>query len=204
MTNRKFQARVTLAYSALVRATWVDPMTTPDEPFTRLTPAPDDVVIDREKFTKTGFNLSPMYRRTSAKVVFISDDFLKIKIQLPFSYKNANYVNTIFGGSMFSSVDPFPMTQLMNLIGDDYVVWDKAAEIFFRRPAREDLYAEFTYTSEELEEIKQKAIDSNEFEITKTTHLTNKDKSIIYCEVRKKVYIANKAFFKEKRSKNKN
>ena len=28
-------------------------MTTPDEPFTRLTPAPDGVVIDREKFTKT-------------------------------------------------------------------------------------------------------------------------------------------------------
>ncbi len=160
--------------------------------------------ISKSKVMKYGFNLSPMYRRTSAKVVFISDDFLKIKIKLPFSYKNANFVNTIFGGSMFSSVDPFPMTQLMNLIGDDYVVWDKAAEIFFRRPAREDLYAEFTYTSEELEEIKQKAIDSNEFEITKTTHLTNKDKSIIYCEVRKKVYIANKAFFKEKRSKNKN
>ena len=159
--------------------------------------------ISKSKVMKYGFNLSPMYRRTSAKVVFISDDFLKIKIKLPFSYKNANYVNTIFGGSMFSSVDPFPMTQLMNLIGDDYVVWDKAAEIFFRRPAREDLYAEFTYTSEELDEIKQKAIDSNEFEITKTTHLTNKDKSIIYCEVRKKVYIANKAFFKEKRSKNK-
>lgn len=53
LTNRKFQARVTLGDAALVRATWVDPMTTPDEPFTRLTPAPDDVVIDREKFTKT-------------------------------------------------------------------------------------------------------------------------------------------------------
>jgi hypothetical protein len=159
--------------------------------------------MSKSTVMKIGFNLSPMYRRTSAKVIFISDDFSNIKIKLPFSYKNANYVNTIFGGSMFSSVDPFPMTQLMNLIGDDYVVWDKAAEIFFRRPAREDLYAEFTYTPDELEEIKQKAKDSNEFEITKTTHLTNKDKSIVYCEVRKKVYIANKAFFKEKRSKKK-
>jgi len=52
-------------------------------------------------------------------------------------------------------------------------------------------------------QIKQKAKDSNEFEITKITHLTNQDKSIVYCEVRKKVYIANKAFFKEKRSKKK-
>lgn len=142
-----------------------------------------------------------MYRRTSAKVTYISEDFSKIQIKLPYSYKNANYVNTIFGGSMFSAVDPFPMTQLMNLIGDDYVIWDKAAEIFFRRPAKEDLYAEFTYSIEELDEIKQKAKANNEFEIIKTTQLTNKDKSIVFCEVRKKVYIANKAFFKAKRSK---
>ena len=157
--------------------------------------------MSKSTLMKHGFNLSPMYRRTSAKVTYISKDFLKITIKLPYSYKNANYVNTIFGGSMFSAVDPFPMTQLMNLIGDDYVVWDKAAEIFFRRPAKEDLYAEFTYTLEEVAEIKQKANDSNEFEIVKSTQLTNKDKSIVFCEVRKRVYIANKTFFKNKRSK---
>ena len=159
--------------------------------------------ISRSTVMKYGFNMSPMYRRTSAKVTYISKDFLKIKIKLPYSYKNANYVNTIFGGSMFSAVDPFPMTQLMNLIGDDYVVWDKAAEIFFRRPAKEDLYAEFTYTLEELGEIKQKANDNNEFEIIKSTQLTNRDKSIVFCEVRKRVYIANKTFFKNKRAKEK-
>ena len=146
--------------------------------------------MSKSTVMKYGFNLSPMYRRTSAKVTYISKDFLKIKIKLPYSYKNANYVNTIFGGSMFSAVDPFPMTQLMNLIGDDYVVWDKAAEIFFRRPAKEYLYAEFTYTLEELGEIKQKANDNNEFEIIKSTQLTNRDKSIVFCEVRKRVYIA--------------
>ena len=69
------------------------------------------------------------------------------------------------------------------------------------RPAKEDLYAEFTYTSEELNEIKKKASENNEFEIIKKTKLTNKDKSIVYCEVRKTVYIANKKFFKNKRKK---
>ena len=159
--------------------------------------------INKSLVLKYGFNLSPMYRRTSAKVVYISQDFLKIQIKLPFSYKNANYVNTIFGGSMFSAVDPFPMTQLMNLIGDDYVVWDKSAEIFFRRPAKEDLFADFIYTNEEIDEIKKKAQELDEFEIIKSTKLTNKDKSIVYCEVRKRVYIADKAFFKEKRKKEK-
>ena len=160
--------------------------------------------INKSLVLKYGFNLSPMYRRTSAKVVYISEDFLKIQIKLPFSYKNANYVNTIFGGSMFSAVDPFPMTQLMNLIGDQYVVWDKSAEIFFRRPAKEDLFADFIYTDEEIDEIKKKAQDQNEFEIIKSTKLTNKDKSIVYCEIKKRVYIADKVFFKEKRKKREN
>ena len=160
--------------------------------------------IGKSKVLRYGFNLSPMYRRTTAKVVYISENFLQIKVKLPFSYKNANYVNTIFGGSMFSAVDPFPMTQLMNLIGDDYVVWDKSAEIFFRRPAKEDLYADFIYTIGEINEIKQKVQEQNEFEIVKTTKLTNKDKSIVYCEVHKRVYIANKAFFKEKQKIRKN
>ena len=160
--------------------------------------------INKSLVLKYGFNLSPMYRRTSAKVVYISQDFLKIQIKLPFSYKNANYVNTIFGGSMFSAVDPFPMTQLMNLIGEDYVVWDKSAEIFFRRPAKEDLFADFIYTNEEIDEIKKKAEELDEFEIIKSTKLTNKDKSIVYCEVRKRVYIADKLFFKEKIKKREN
>ena len=160
--------------------------------------------IGKSKVLKYGMNLSPMYRRTTAKVIYISEDFKEIKIKLPFSYKNANYVNTIFGGSMFSAVDPFPMTQLMSLIGDEYVVWDKAAEIFFRRPAKEDLFADFIYTDEEIDEIKQKAQEQDEFEIIKSTKLTNKDKSIIYCEVRKRVYIADKLFFKEKIKKREN
>ena len=160
--------------------------------------------IGKSKVLKYGMNLSPMYRRTTAKVIYISEDFKEIKIKLPFSYKNANYVNTIFGGSMFSAVDPFPMTQLMNLIGDEYVVWDKAAEIFFRRPAKEDLFADFIYTDEEIDEIKKKAQEQDEFEIIKSTKLTNKDKSIVYCEVRKRVYIADKLFFKEKIKKREN
>ena len=45
-------------------------------------------------------------------------------------------------------------------------------------PAKEDLYADFIYSIEELEEIKKKAKELNEFEIVKITKLINKDKSI--------------------------
>ena len=156
-------------------------------------------LVGKQKLFKYGFNLSPMYRRSTARVISVSKDLLQIHIKLPISYKNRNYVNSIYGGSMFSAVDPVPMVQLINIIGDDFVVWDKSAEIFFKRPAREDLYADFSYTLEELEGIKKKVASENEIEIVKTSLLTNKDKTKVYCEVRKTIYIANKSYYKKKR-----
>ena len=150
---------------------------------------------------KYGFNLSPMYKRSTAKIINVSDDLLNITIKLPISWKNKNYVNSIFGGSMFAAVDPIPMVQLMNLIGDDFVVWDKSAEIKFKRPAKEDLYADFVFSKNELEEIKIKVATHQEWEVLKTTHLTNKEKTQVFCEVQKTIYVADKEFYMAKRKK---
>jgi acyl-CoA hydrolase len=159
--------------------------------------------MGKAKLFKHGFNLSPMYRRSTARITKVSDDLLNVDIKLPISSKNKNYVNSIFGGSMFAAVDPIPMVQLMNILGDDFVVWDKSAEIYFKRPAKEDLYAKFTYSVDELESIKAKVSASNEMEIIKNTALTNKNGEVIYCEVKKTIYVADKSYFKKKRTKKK-
>lgn len=101
---------------------------------------------------------------------------------------------------MFASVDPIPMVQLINLIGNDYVVWDKSAEILFKKPARTTLYADFIYTLTELDDIKRKVGQDNEVEIVKTTLLKDKAGDSTYCEVKKVIYIADKNFYKQKRS----
>ncbi len=147
---------------------------------------------------KYGFNLSPMYRRTTARIVAVHPDLMHIEIKLAKSYRNVNIVGTIFGGSMFAAVDPIPMTQLMQLLGDQYVVWDKAAQINFKRPASQDLYASFTYTNEEITDIKEKVAQQQEIEIVKTTVLTNASRQTIFCEVIKTIYIANKSYYKQK------
>ncbi|WP_299795879.1 DUF4442 domain-containing protein [uncultured Maribacter sp.] len=142
-----------------------------------------------------------MYKRSTAKLIEVSEDLLHVKIILPLSYKNKNYVNSIFGGSMFSAVDPIPMIQLLSIMGNDYVVWDKSAEIFFKKPAKENLYADFNFSREELAEIRAQVAEKKEVDVIKTTQLTNKEKTQVFCEVRKTIYIANKAYFKEKRKK---
>ena len=159
--------------------------------------------IGKPKLFKYGFNLSPMYRRSTGRITDVSDDMMDIRIKLPISYKNRNYVNTIFGGSMFAAVDPIPMVQLMDILGSDYIVWDKSAEIFFKRPAKENLYAHFSYSVEELDAIKENVALNSETEIVKKTALTNKDGNIVFCEVRKTIYVADKSYFKKKRTKSK-
>ena len=158
-------------------------------------------LISKHKLFKYGFNFSPMYKRSTAKIIEVSNDLLNVRIKLPLSYKNKNYVNSIFGGSMFSAVDPIPMTQLIILIGTNYVVWDKSAEVIFKKPAKENLYADFNYSEKELAEIKEQVSKENEIEIIKITELTNEDRTKVYCEVKKTIYIADKEFFKQKRKK---
>lgn len=150
-------------------------------------------------FLKHGFNLSPMYRRTTARVVAVSDDLLRVRIRLPLSWRNRNYVGTIFGGSMAAAADPIAMVQLINLLGDDYVVWDKAATIRFRRPARQTVYAEFSYTAEELDELRRRVADEGELTFEKDSVFTDASGETVFAEVSKTLYVASKAFYREKR-----
>lgn len=160
-------------------------------------------LIGPEKLFKYGFNLSPMYRRSTGRVQSVSQGLNEITVKIPISYKNKNYVGSIFGGSMFSAVDPIPMIQLMTILENKFIVWDKAAEIRFKAPAREDLFAHFEFSSEEIESIIKHVNAAGEMELEKTTSLTNKSKSKHYCEVKKTIYIATKEHFKMKQAKRK-
>jgi len=148
---------------------------------------------------KYGFNLSPMYRRSTAKIVEVSDDLMHVKVKIPISYKNKNYVGSIFGGSLFSATDPIFMIQLMNILGKDYVVWDKQASIRFRRPVFENAYVDFLFTIDEIEQIKKDVVDKKEIDVEKEIKITNSEGAIVFCELTKVIYVADKAFYKAKR-----
>ena len=94
-----------------------------------------------------------MYKRSTAKIIEVSNDLLNVRVKLPLSYKNKNYANSIFGGSMFSAVDPIPMVQLINLIGTNYIVWDKSADIDYIKPGKGTVTAEFIITDALIEDI---------------------------------------------------
>ena len=151
---------------------------------------------------KYGFNWSPMYRRTTAKLIEVSDDLHYVKIRLRLNWKNRNYAGSIFGGSMLAATDPIYMIQLLQILGNDYVVWDKAVEARYRKPAKSTIYGEFNFTKAEIETIKQKVNENKETDILKTMSLVD-DKQHIIATFNKTLYIADKRFYKEKLKKRK-
>ena len=146
---------------------------------------------------KYGFNWSPMYRRTTAKLIEVSDDLHYVKIRLKLNWKNRNYAGSIFGGSMLAATDPIYMIQLIQILGDNYVVWDKAVEARYKKPAKATIYGEFIFSSEDIISIKQSVAENKQTDIVKTLNLVDEKQNII-ATFNKTVYIAEKHFYKEK------
>ena len=48
---------------------------------------------------------------------------------------------------MYAGIDPIYMLMLIKNLGKNYIVWDKAAKIRFKRPGKETLFADFLLTA---------------------------------------------------------
>jgi acyl-coenzyme A thioesterase PaaI-like protein len=111
-----------------------------------------------------GFNVFPAFRGTGARVTYIAADWTEFRVRVPLNWRTRNYVGTIFGGSMYGAIDPFYMFMLIKILGPEYIVWDKAASIRFRRPGRETLYATFKLAPEDVEGIRAAVAESGKTE----------------------------------------
>ena len=158
----------------------------------------------KENFKSKSFrmtmNVFPAFRRTGGKVTFISEDWKEIHVTLGLSWKTKNYVGTVFGGSIYGALDPVYMLQLMKILGKSYVVWDKAAAIKFIKPIKSKVFARFLITDEILNEIISKVKSDKKLSIDLTVNFQDEN-GLIYAEVTKTIYIADKDYYKAKNTK---
>ena len=140
-----------------------------------------------------GFNLYPAYRGTGASITYIADDWREIHVKVPLSWRTRNYVGAIYGGSLYSAVDPFYMIMLIKNLGMEYIVWDKAASIRFKKPGRDTLYAQFVLSEEELQIIKSEL--ANSAKLDRQYQVELKDSAgVVHAEVEKTIFIARKSY----------
>ncbi|MDB4973461.1 MAG: hypothetical protein JWN48_1802 [Myxococcaceae bacterium] len=142
-------------------------------------------------------NVWPCIQGGGGRVTYLSDDFTRLTVRLPLTWRTRNVVGTIFGGSMYASTDPFFMLMLMRILGKGYVVWDKGCTIRFKRPAKQTLHADFHVTPERLANLHEKLSLKQETDVTWTVQY--KDASgLVYAEFDKVLYVATKAFYSQK------
>lgn len=144
-----------------------------------------------------GFNLFPAYRGTGGRVLYIASDWREVKIKLPLNWRTRNYVGTIFGGSIYGAIDPFYMLMLMHILGPGYTVWDKAANIRFRRPGKSVLFADFHLSDEEIVEIKNLADGAASIDRVYNVELKDRD-GVVHAHIEKTLYISKKTHSREK------
>ena len=76
------------------------------------------------------------YIGAGVRIVHVAADWTEVSVEMPLRWYNRNYVGTHFGGSLYSMVDPFMMLMAIHQLGEEYIVWDKAAEIDFIKPGK--------------------------------------------------------------------
>ena len=81
-------------------------------------------------------NFYPPYLGAGVKVSYISKDWSELHVSMSMRWFNQNAVGTHFGGSLYSMIDPHLMLLLMQLLGDEYLVWDKTADIEFVKASK--------------------------------------------------------------------
>nr|WP_236055809.1 DUF4442 domain-containing protein [Streptomyces sabulosicollis] len=140
---------------------------------------------------RRAMNWWPPYLFAGVRVVHLAEDWSSVRVRLRLHRFNSNYVGTHFGGSLFAMSDPFWMLLVMNRLGRDYIVWDKAGEIDFVSPGRGDVFADFHLTEERLAEIREATADGGKALPWFENEVVAADGTVV-ARVRKQLYVRRK------------
>lgn len=143
-------------------------------------------------------NLYPMYFGTGGKILFWSGDSTEVHVRIRRSLWTYNYVGTIFGGGMFAATDPFYMLMLFRIFSDDFVVWDRSAQIKFIKPSKVTLYAKYSLSPDRLESIRKEVEEKGESNYAFKIELIDQGETI-HALIERIVYIATKEHYKNKK-----
>jgi hypothetical protein len=110
----------------------------------------------RSQALRRWVNLWPPFLGMGIRIQHIAPDMKAVDVEMKLRFWNANYVGTHFGGSLFAMTDPFYMLMLMANLGPEYIVWDKAATIRYKKPGRGTVRAEFRLADSQIDDIREK------------------------------------------------
>ena len=124
-------------------------------------------------------NFWPPFLGAGIHVDFMSKDFHRVEVSMKLRFWNRNYVNTHYGGSLYSMTDPFYMLMLMQILGRDYIIWDKSASIRFKKPGTGKVTAVFELTVEQIENFKKDLLTHSKIEPVLTVNICDSSGAVV-------------------------
>ena len=125
------------------------------------------------------------------KLTRLDKDLREADVEMRLTRWNKNYVGVHFGGSLFSMTDPFYMLMLAANLGEEYVVWDKAASIRYRKPGKGRVRAEFRLTEEKLAEIRAAVEADGRYDVRFLVEIKDEEGGVV-AMVERVIYCATK------------
>ena len=145
----------------------------------------------RQLFLEKVINFYGPFLGAGVKLIKMTKDYRHARVSMKLTFYNKNYMGTQFGGSLYAMVDPWYMLMLIKNLGPEYIVWDKAATINFRKPGRGTVFAEFNLTEDHLKEIRATLVAQKKIDYIFKVEIKDKDGKLI-AEVDKVLYIRKK------------
>lgn len=131
-------------------------------------------------------NLYPPYVGAAIRVRHTESGGYVTRMKL--TWYNRNLFGTHFGGSLYAMCDPFYSIILLEELGRDFIVWDKAATIDFRRPGKGTVSARFEIPAARVEEIRETALRDGKTEPRFSTEVVDGDGEVV-AAVEKVIYV---------------
>ena len=136
-------------------------------------------------------NLWPPFLGAGIRITHIASDMKAVDVEMKLRFWNANYVGTHFGGSLFAMTDAFYMLMLMANLGRDYVVWDKAATIRYRKPGRGTVRVEFRLFDNQIDDIREQLKTLPKYEPAFSVEVKD-EAGVVIAEVEKLLHVRKK------------
>ena len=136
-------------------------------------------------------NLWPVFRGAGIRVREIAPDFRSVTVELRAKLFNRNWVGTHFGGSLFAMTDPFFMIMMMQNLGREYVVWDKAGTVRFLKPAKGTVTARFTLEEQDVTRAREATAAGDKYEPRFKVDIVDAE-GVTVADVEKTLYIRKK------------
>lgn len=145
------------------------------------------------KLLRKVMNFFPPLLVNRIKIVENDSDFMNLKVEVKYSWLNKNLQKAIFGGTIFSAIDPYYAVmywQIFSTKGIPMEVWIKKVEIRYRKAATSNLEIAFSLTENDIKNAIASLKSDGKYEVWHDVNANDENQEVC-TEARVLVHIKN-------------